>query len=107
VVIALVIAATVLTGQRYGDLFDSMNVELPYLTGLVIHGGRFLWDQWYVALPFLAGTTIVLTWPLRSVPREKRGKVVAITLGSLVVAIVLMAFVVWLPSVKLQQALGR
>lgn len=103
----LVIAVAVFAGRTFGAIFDSMNVELPYLTELVINGGRRVAGEWYVAVPLLLAITVGATWPIRKVPRERRTRALVLLLGATLLVLGLEGLTVWLPITKLHQALEQ
>src|SRR4051812_456742 len=103
--ISFVVGTWLIAAQRYQAIFESMNLEVPWITELLLSGGRFVADRWYVAIPFLAGVAVALTWPLRSVSREKslHAAVIAVIAAALGLGVIWLA--IHLPATKLQQAL--
>lgn len=103
--IGVVVAVATQGALRYKDIFQSMNVELPWITELLLNASAWVHDQWAMAIPVLLAVSVGATWPLRSLDREKtpHAVVVAALATSLGLGVVWLAL--HLPVQKIRRSL--
>ncbi|MDD4831085.1 MAG: type II secretion system F family protein [Candidatus Pacebacteria bacterium] len=67
---AVIVSAMLLIGAamliivvpQLSSVFESMNIELPMTTQIMIGLGKFLAEKWYIALLIIAGSVIFFMW---------------------------------------------